>query len=243
MDKYLSQVRTQRKLYEMYLPLSKAEQRGVDSAFNVMEIYCSNHIEGNSYTKEETTELLDNNKPSRTKPFTDSIEVFNLNNALVYSKSFDGTMTIDFILNLHRILTSCILNIEDCGVFKTKPNKIDDIQASTPAHTPIHMRKLVEWFNSQVKDEDNIIKVATEFKYRFLVIHPFADGNGRMSRLLFNSIIARFGYVRCFITPERREAYYSALKDCNKTSKIDSLYRFMCESLVTSYIDVIQYLE
>jgi len=53
------------------------------------------------------------------------------------------------------------------------------------ALTEAAMRELVEWYNQTISDHPHPILVATEFNFRFLAIHPFEDGNGRLGRALF----------------------------------------------------------
>lgn len=93
------------------------------------------------------------------------------------------------MLLLNRVISSNVLDAEDCGVFKRR-NTIAVMETCAPKHVPIRIAKLVEWYERQDKSEDNIVKIATEFKYRFLLIHPFSDGNVRMSRILFNNMIS-----------------------------------------------------
>ena len=73
------------------------------------------------------------------------------------------------------------------------------------------MTELVEWYKEN-KDKFNPVKLAAEFHFRFVYIHPFIDGNGRSARLLMNLILMRNGYPITVIRNEDRDEYMKALK-------------------------------
>jgi Fic family protein len=83
---------------------------------------------------------------------------------------------------------------------------------ASPEETPAKMAELMAWYNENVNKEDtNAVLFATEFHYRFIRIHPFDDGNGRLARLLMNFILMLKGYPPAIIKTEDKDAYYNAL--------------------------------
>lgn len=82
MDKCKSQIYTAKKILKQHEPLNKFESEGISKFIRFMEVYCSNHIEGNEYTKNETKDLIEEDKVSISKSFKDAREVSNLNEAL-----------------------------------------------------------------------------------------------------------------------------------------------------------------
>jgi len=124
------------------------------------------------------------------------------------------------------------------GNYKTQKNNVVEINGITGKQknvlttadpgviTDTSMSDLVGWFNKSVKEEAWIIPVAVEFIFRFLAIHPFQDGNGRLSRLLFQHILIHseddyianlIPYVAVDRNIEiKRAQYYQQLRKCSK---------------------------
>jgi len=119
------------------------------------------------------------------------------------------------------------------GGYKTSPNQVVSVNHDTgerrivldPAppgpRTEAAMRDLVAWYNGTVREHAWPLLVATEFVFRFLAIHPFQDGNGRLGRALFLLALMQgddpdFSRVTRFISIDRqierhRPLYYSVL--------------------------------
>jgi len=105
----------------------------------------------------------------------------------------------------------------EVGKYKIQPNHVvtstgETFYFSTPEETPAKMQELVEWFRKEKKKSDiNPIVLASLFHYRFIRIHPFDDGNGRVARILMNFILMQFGYPPVIIKTEDKENYYRVL--------------------------------
>ena len=78
-----------------------------------------------------------------------------------------------------------------------------------PLAVPAMVSDLVEWINHN-RDQDPIV-LATLAHHQLAAIHPFKDGNGRVSRLLMNLILLQHGYPISNIKQEDRPTYYEAL--------------------------------
>ncbi len=124
-----------------------------------------------------------------------------------------------------------------CGRYKPNTNRVVMINHETgerrtvlePASpgpiTEAAMRELVDWYNLAINECPWPLLVASEFTFRFLAIHPFQDGNGRISRALFLLILLQsndkyISEVTKYIAIDRhiekeRSAYYLALRQCS----------------------------
>ena len=76
-------------------------------------------------------------------------------------------------------------------------------------------------------NHENPVKVASDLHYKFVRIHPFADGNGRTARLLFNLVLLIAGYQLSFIETKERQKYISSLETIDKTEDYTNYYHIM----------------
>lgn len=123
------------------------------------------------------------------------------------------------------------------GEYKKKENKVLMIDSSgkpvgilfdtTPAYlTPKEMLELVEWTQTAIKEKKyHPLLIASNFVVEFLNIHPFEDGNGRLSRIITNLLLLKEGYLYMpYVSHEKlvednKPEYYMALRKSQKTLK------------------------
>lgn len=125
------------------------------------------------------------------------------------------------------------------GKYKTQENKVEMIDKegnsigtlfdTTPAYlTPKEMTELVEWTKQSLKEKKyHPLLIVGNFIVEFLNIHPFQDGNGRLSRILTNLLLLQQGYLYMpYVSHEKlvednKPEYYLALRKSQKTFKTD----------------------
>ena len=247
---YVKRVYTKKKIYDQYLPLSDVENKQLNQLDRYREVFTSNHIEGNSYNEFETTALLKDGIFTNSKPVRDAIEIHNLNRAILFCDSYVGDLNESFIKKVHSLITSGTLDDPlDEGEYKRTANYIGNIHTCPVNAVKKEMDYLINWYNENLNKMDTIL-LACRFKYRFLVIHPFINGNGRTSRTLFNFILKRGGICPLIIEPNEVPNYYKALKESNLVSdnrdrkfKCEPLEEFLCGELVKFYDKRINLLE
>lgn len=247
---YVRRVYGKKEIHDQYLPLSDSELKQLNKLDRYKEVYTSNYIEGNSYTEFETRALLDTGVTPSNKPIRDSIEIHNLNRAILFCDSYSGELTEEFIKKVHAVVTNGTLDDPiDEGEYKRRPNYVGDIHTCPVNAVHKEMKYLVDWYNDNLGKLDTIL-LAIRFKYRFLVIHPFINGNGRTSRTLFNFILKRGEICPLIIEPNLVPSYYKALKESNLVSdnvnkkfKCEPLEEFLCNELVSFYEKRIDLLE
>jgi Fic family protein len=103
------------------------------------------------------------------------------------------------------------------GRYKTRPNSVitrygDRFDYASPEETPALMADLVEWYN-RAEEEGLLspIELAIIFHYRYIRIHPFEDGNGRIARLMVNYILSKHNYPMIVIRSRAKQEYLEAL--------------------------------
>lgn len=154
------------------------------------------------------------------------------------------TMNVDYIHFLHRLTMMGILSPDDCGVFRDTPVFITgvDIHLPPPSAVPALMQHFCQSFPTTDKhalEQNDIIVDAASVSYEFVKIHPYIDGNGRMSRLLMNSILLGFfPIVYLKADSEGRRKYGYALKRANR-GQLLPLAALIAKHLISVYDKVI----
>ena len=215
-------------------PLSENDRQKLSRRFTVDFNYNSNHIEGNTLTYGQTEILLLFGKVIGEANIKDVQDMAASNVALKMmneeSLIQDSSLTQNFIRTLHKIMlredytvyknlpggftTSYVIH---AGQYKTRPNSVitrygDRFDYASPEETPALMTDLVDWYNKE-EQEGNLspIDLAILFHYRYIRIHPFEDGNGRIARLMMNYILSRHGYPMIVVRSRLKYDYLEAL--------------------------------
>jgi len=215
-------------------PLAAIDRDRLSRRFTIDFNYNSNHIEGNTLTYGQTELLLLFGKIVGEANFRDCEEMkasnVGLQMMLVESSDKQLPLTQNFIRTLHRTLlredytvyrmlpggvqTSYVIH---AGQYKTRPNSVitrygDRFEYASPEETPALMTDLVDWYNQAEKEgKYSPVELAALFHYRYIRIHPFEDGNGRIARLLVNYILTRHDYPMIVVRSRNKSEYLEAL--------------------------------
>lgn len=198
----------------------------------------STRIEGSSLSDQDVEKLLKALKTTKLKD-RDSQEVAGY--AEVLKTVFDSYRDIPFsegvILQFHReLLSYSDKDKSQRGKYKSSPNKVVAFDSAggenvlfnptEPHLTPKEMRELIEWTKTELKSgQFHPIFVVANFIVEFLAIHPFHDGNGRLSRILTNLLLAQAGYTYMpyasleKIIEDHKTEYYISLRTAQKDGK------------------------
>jgi Fic family protein len=127
----------------------------------------------------------------------------------------------------------------EVGKYKTIPNHVltqtgETFYFSTPEETPAKMQELIEWFRSEKEKPDvNPIILAALFHYKFIHIHPFDDGNGRVARILMNFILMQYGFPPVIIKTNDKENYFSVLQQAD-AEIFEPFIEYIADNLIRS---------
>lgn len=219
-------------------PVDQSVQAVIDRKFMLEFNFNSNHIEGNTLTYGQTELLLIFGQVDSDAKMSDLEEMKAHNVCLKMiqeeAKENERPLTESFIRELHRVLLredyevhkqdqngNVIRYTVHAGRYKTRPNSVitptgERFEYASPEETPALMSDLIAWYNDVVqKDEFSPIELASIFHYRYIRIHPFEDGNGRIARLLVNFILHRSNYPMIIIRSDDKDKYLSVLNQCD----------------------------
>lgn len=228
------------KEWQSLQPLKESDQVRLDRKFMLEFNYNSNHIEGNTLTYGQTEMLLMFGKVVENANMKDleEMKASNVGLKMVKDMALDKEQPLSefFIRTLHHTLlredytvyrqlpdgttTSYIVH---AGQYKTRPNSVitatgERFEYASPEETSALMKDLLQWYNeAETEGELSPIELAALFHYRYIRIHPFEDGNGRVSRLLVNYILYRHGYPMIVVKSADKDNYLTALNRCDVT--------------------------
>ncbi len=202
--------------------------------------YHSNAVEGNSLTLGETRSLILHGITAHGKPMRDHLDIQGHDNAVKAVEDAvrnEEALNEVFIRNLHRVLLKEPYEMDArtpdgrivqrpiaIGNYKTAPNNVltttGEVHYFTaPELVKPEMTDLLDWYHESERTSEHPIVLAAVFHYRFVAIHPFDDGNGRMARLLMNLILIRHGYTVAMIRAEDRGLYIDILERGQRTGR------------------------
>ncbi len=219
-------------------PLPPEVTGRVEQKLRIESNYHSNALEGNTLTLAETRSLLLHGLTARGKPMREHLDIEGYDRAikeLARMAREDHPLSESFICNLHRVLLNEPYEVETIaadgrntrraiavGAYKSTANNIVTSTGETYYFTPPEqvrhaMRELIDWYHKQEDEGEHPIISAAFFHYRFVRIHPFDDGNGRMARLLMNRILLRHGYPLAIVRRDTRARYLQELERADQT--------------------------
>ena len=222
----------------------------------IESIGSSTRIEGATLTDEEVEKLLKSVKISKLEK-RDEQEVVGYYEALeiILENYEEIPLTQSYIHQMHGILLKhSDKDQTHKGRFKNLSNQVvanypDGTQrtifrTTEPHLTSSEMESLLIWANERLDQHDlHPLLIVSTFVYEFLSIHPYQDGNGRLSRLLTTLLLLKLDYQFVqyvsfeHVIESRKEAYYRALMDGQKNrykeeERIDKWVFFFLEGLI-----------
>jgi len=236
-------------------PLNAEAEARIMQKFRLDWNYHSNNLEGNSLTYGETKALILFGITAQGKPLKDHFEITGHNEAINWILDVvkdKMSLTETFVRQLNQLLLKepyyvdaktadgkLTKRLVTPGKYKTEPNHVltvtgETFYFATPEEIPAKMQELIEWFRKEKEKPDvNPIILAALFHYRFIRIHPFDDGNGRVARILMNFILMQFGYPPVIIKTEDKENYYAVLRLAD-AGEIEPFIEYITENLIRS---------
>ena len=213
------------KLDSLQAELSRHRPFGPDlinqvrNYYRVGLVYTSNALEGITYTESETKVLIEDGLTAGGRPLKEAYAV--VGHAEAYSHMFSllagETVTEKDILKFHSLLERGLENEAVAGKYRNVQSFISGSKypLTLPENIPAAMRAFIHFIESQ-RDSMHPVELAAKAHKELVFIHPFADGNGRVSRLVMNTLLIQRGYLPAIIPPILRSDYIAALEKAHE---------------------------
>jgi len=191
--------------------------------FSIRFTYDTQRIEGSKLTLRETAELLEAGVAPSGKPIRDVKE------AEAHQKIFNDMLKQQKDLSLQLILywhTKLFEATKQDIAGRIRKHQVaisgSKFVPPSPAEILPLLRDFFRWYERS-KQKLHPIELASLAHLKFVTVHPFADGNGRISRLIMNSIVNRNGFPMLNIAYQNRSSYYTALER-SQTKRQDQIF-------------------
>lgn len=213
-------------------PMNKSDEARLWEKFRLEWNWNSNHLEGNTLTYGETQLLLIHGKAfgDHDKREYAEMEAHDAAVELVRQWASDQSreITESDIRNLHKIILvrpfwkdaitpdgKSSRRLIKVGEYKEFPNHVqlatgEIFRYAEPVEVPALMDELLNWYRAEEKNL-HPLEVSSILHYRFVRIHPFDDGNGRLARLIGNYHLLKSGYPPVIFLSKEKKGYLDAL--------------------------------
>ncbi len=256
MENFISKIEILRKTLNEMLPMRQDLKVKLDKKIRLEFNFNSNHLEGNTLTYSETELLLifDETKGNHTLREYEEMKSHDVALQLIqeWAEDEERPLTEINIKNLNGIIlvkpfwkdaitpdgqkTRRLIKVGD---YKEYPNSVqlsngEIFEYTSVADTPIQMGELIQWYRDEVqKNELHPIALASLLHYKFVRIHPFDDGNGRISRLLMNYVLLKNNLPLVVIKSSDKRNYLSALNSAD-AGDLNAFIAYVAQQLIWS---------
>ena len=192
--------------------MPKSIQEKELETFTIKFTYTTNKIEGSTLTHRETALLLEKGITPSRRPIEDVKESLRHKKVFYEMLEYKKNITIATAVHWHKELFKETKKLEAGKI------RDHDVGISGSKYVPPHsieldflLREFFNWYNKN-KNKMHPVHLAALVHLKFVSIHPFGDGNGRISRLLMNYVLNKKGYPMIIIDYSERNSYYNALE-------------------------------
>ena len=209
----------------------------------IRTIYSSLAIEQNTLSLEQVTAVLNGKRviapPKDIAEVKNAYEIYEMMDSL-------NPYSVDDLLNAHAVMTRGLT--EESGCFRSGPVVVVDKQGNIlhfgtlPDYAPGLTTELLDWIkNSNI----HMLIKSCVFHYELEVIHPFADGNGRIGRLWHTLLLTQWKPMFAWLPMEsiihdRQDEYYAAINRSNYEGESTVFIEFMLSAIQEALIEAVQ---
>ena len=195
---------------EKSMPKS-AKEKEIEN-FMIKFTYNTQRIEGSKLSLKDTANLLERGITPKEKPVRDIKEAENHKKVFYEMLGYKKELNQQIVLYWHKNLFKDTKE-DVAGRIRTHQVIISRSKfiPPMPAELDFLLKEFFDWYN-QNKNNLNPVELAALAHLKFVTIHPFSDGNGRISRLMMNFVLNKHGFPMLDIPYTNRNGYYNALE-------------------------------
>lgn len=208
----------------------------------IRTVHGSLAIEQNTLSLEQVTAVIDGKRV--LAPPKDIAEVKNAFEIYERLDELDP-YSVDDLLTAHGVMTRGL--VEESGVFRTHPVGVVDQDGKVlhfgtlPPYVPGLVEELLDWTKNS---ELHMLIRSCVFHYEFELIHPFADGNGRVGRLWHTLLLSKWAPAFAWLPVEsvinvNQKEYYAAINASNDAGESTVFIEFMLSAIKASLMEAI----
>lgn len=209
----------------------------------IRTIYSSLAIEQNTLSLEQVTAVLNGKRvlapPKDIAEVKNAYEIYEMMDTL-------NPYSVDDMLSAHGVMTGGL--VDESGCFRSGPVGVVDKKGNVlhmgtlPAYVPTLVYELMDWI--QNSDIHMLIKSCV-FHYEFELIHPFADGNGRIGRLWHTLLLTQWKPMFAWLPIEsiihdRQDEYYKAINQSNYEGESTAFIIFMLDAIKEALTEAVE---
>ncbi len=230
-------IKEKKKKLDSLRPFSVAVLKQLKERMAIELTYNSNAIEGNTLTLKETKLVIEQGLTIKGKSLREHFEVINHKEALDFLETLlkkKKTINTFMIRQFHSLILAKI-NEKEAGKYRDCPVRITGTKF-VPS-SPIEITPLMGEFNKWLKKTARVlnpIEYAGLAHLKLVSIHPFIDGNGRVSRLLMNLILMKWGFPPTIILNVDRKRYYRTLERAQIKNEVRDFLNFIARAVERS---------
>lgn len=236
----LSRINSKMQRLNSLRPLPADAVKRLHEELRLLHTYHSNAIEGNTLTLSETKLVLEEGITIGGKSLREHLEA--INNAKAFDLMEDIAKKekgIDHvtILRIHEVVMAGIL--EEAGKYRTKNVRITGAAKAPPDWSKV-VKLMDELIEKIARSKKHPVETAAFLHHRFVEIHPFIDGNGRVARLLTNLYLIAHGYSPMVLKASDRGKYYSFLRaaDAGNLAPFANFIAKAVDESLTTYLSI-----
>ena len=212
------------RLFREYYP---DELRRYEQSCFARYVQGTTAIEGNTITLRQAEELLEHNVTPPGKSLREVYEIVNFRKLSEFLAGYKGDVSERLIKRMHAIIMENLLDAP--GEYRRIQVLIEKAEHEPPPafEAPELMKELTGWYRKN-RRRMHPFELAVLLHTKFVTIHPFVDGNGRVARALLNFVLERHGYPTLYLGLEHREKYLDAVAEGNREN-YKPVVDFLCE--------------
>jgi len=189
--------------------------------FSELFTFNTNAIEGSELNSKEVKQVLEEDKWPEEKSKYDIAETYGVSEAVKYIRETKEELSIELIKKIHQIVfknsKKFAGQFRKAGEEVVIKNRLGEVvhEGAPQSRVLFLLNELIEWYGKNKKKYPGLVLAAVVHN-QFENIHPFADGNGRVGRVLLNNILLKNGLPPINIDLKNRAEYYASLQAYQK---------------------------